>query len=527
MIREELKNLIGRAISAANLGSHEIQIERPEDKAHGDYSTSVALKLAKMFKMAPMKIAENLQPRIFRLKPDLFDKIEIAEPGFINFFISPTYLQGRIGEILKEKESFGELKLGRGQRVNIEFVSANPTGQLHLGHGRSAFAGDSLANVLEKAGFKTVREYFINDAKNSKQIMEFGKTALGRGTTYLNDYIKLKISAPANIMSGKQNLTENEAGYLLSQEVQKDTREFLEKKLKIRFDKWVSEEEEIYRKNRIKKILDWLRKNNLIYEKDKAWWVKTSQFGDEKDWVVIRETGEPTYLLSDIAYHKDKFDRGFDKVIDIWGADHQAHVSKMKAVAKMLGFKGVLDILVLQLITLRGGEKMSKRLGNIITLRDLVDEIGLDAARWFYLQKSLDTHTEIDLELAKEQSEKNPVFYVQYAYARIYSILAKSPRYKIQDTKYKALNHPSELSLIKQLIVFPEIVEDTAKDYQIQRLPQYATNLAASFHQFYRDCKVLSAAEGLREARLSLVLATKIVLNNALSLMGISAPEEM
>ena len=527
MIREELIKLIKEAISAANLGSREVQVEHPADKAHGDYSTNVALKLAKTFKIPPMKIAENLQPRILRLGPDLFEKIEITEPGFINFFISPGYLQNQIKVILKEKDKFGEIKTGKKQKINIEFISANPTGQLHLGHGRSVFAGDSLANVLEKAGFQVFREYFINDAKNSKQIMEFGKTALGRGATYLNDYIKLKISAPANIMSGKQNLTENEAGYLLSQEVQKDTREFLEKKLKIRFDKWVSEEEEIYRKNRIKKILDWLRKNNLIYEKDKAWWVKTSQFGDEKDWVVIRETGEPTYLLSDIAYHKDKFDRGFDKVIDIWGADHQAHVSKMKAVAKMLGFKGSLDILVLQLVTLRGGEKMSKRLGNIITLQDLVDEIGLDVARWFYLQKSLDTHTEIDLELAKEQSEKNPVFYVQYAYARICSILAKSPRYKIQDTKYKALNHPSELSLIKQLIVFPEIVEDTAKDYQIQRLPQYATNLAASFHQFYRDCKVLSAAEGLREARLSLVLATKIVLNNALSLMGISAPEEM
>ena len=205
-------------------------------------------------------------------------------------------------------------------------------------------------------------------------------------------------------MADKKNSNEGEAGYLLAQEVQKDTREFLENKLKIRFDKWVSEEEEIYRKNKIKKILNWLTKDNLIYEKDKAWWIKTSQFGDKKDWVVIRETGEPTYLLSDIAYHKDKFDRGFDNVVDIWGADHQAHVSKMKAVAKMLGFKGVLDILVLQLITLRGGEKMSKRLGNIITLQDLVDEIGPDVARWFYLQKSLDTHTEIDLELAKEQS---------------------------------------------------------------------------------------------------------------------------
>ncbi|MBI2041972.1 MAG: arginine--tRNA ligase [Candidatus Nealsonbacteria bacterium] len=526
MIRQDLIKLIKEAISEANLGSHEVGIDRPEDKIHGDYSTGVALKLAKMFKMAPMKIAENLQPRILRLKPDLFSKIEIAEPGFINFFISPSYLQNRVKEILKEKEKFGEFKLGRGQKVNIEFVSANPTGQLHIGNGRSAFAGDSLANVLEKAGFQVVREYFINDAKNSKQIMEFSKTALGRGETYLNDYVKSKIDG----MAGKKNLDEGEAGYLLAQEVQKDTKEFLEKKLKIRFNKWVSEEEKIYRKNRIKKILDWFKKNNLVYEKDGALWLKTSQFGDEKDWVVIRETGEPTYLLSDIAYHKDKFDGGFNRVIDIWGADHQAHVSKMKAVAKMLGFRGNLDILVLQLVTLRGGEKMSKRVGNIITLQDLVDEIGLDVARWFYLQKSLNTHTEIDLDLAKEQSEKNPVFYAQYAHARICSILSKFGKSKIQNPKskiLKLLNHPSELSLIKQLIRFQEIIEDTANDYQIQRLPQYATDLATSFHQFYQDCRVISEDKKLTQARLSLVLAAKIVLGNTLSLMGISSPEKM
>ena len=246
---------------------------------------------------------------------------------------------------------------------------------------------------------------------------------------------------------------------------------------------------------------------------------------------MIRETGEPTYLLSDIAYHKDKFDRGFDKVIDIWGADHQAHVAKMKAVAKMLNFKGGFDILVLQLVALRGGEKMSKRLGNVITLEELVDEIGLDAARWFYLQKSLDTHIEIDLDLAKEQSEKNPIFYVQYAHARICSILAKckmkNGKCEITAQNLKLLNHPSELNLIKKLIQLPEVIEDTAKDYQVQRLPQYAMDLSAVFHQFYGDCRVISEDKNLTAARLSLVLAAKIVLKNTLSLMGISAPEKM
>ncbi len=267
----------------------------------------------------------------------------------------------------------------------------------------------------------------------------------------------------------------------------------------------------------------------MVYEKEGAWWIKTSEYGDERDWVVVRETGEPTYLLSDIAYHKDKFERGFNKVIDIWGADHQAHVSKMKAAAKMLGFRGDLDILILQLVSLRGKEKLSKRKGEIVTLEDLVGEIGLDATRFFYLQKSLDTHMEIDIALAKDQSEKNPVYYIQYAHARICSILRKSRlvEARFQPNNFQLLKHQSELALIKQLIRLPEVVEDTAEDYQIQRLPQYATELATAFHQFYRDCKVLSEVEGLRQARLGLILATKTVLKNTLGLMGITTPERM
>ena len=434
----------------------------------------------------------------------------------------------QVGEILRQKEFFGKLKTGQGKKISIESVSANPTGQLHIGNGRNAFSGDVLSNVLEKAGYKVVREYFVNDAKNSKQIIELGKTALGKGETYKT--VRIVSLLEKNKITGQ---TESEAGWQLAQIIQNNNKDFLEKKLKVKFDKWVSEEEAIYQQNKINKMLDWLKKNNLVYEKEGALWIKTSQFGDDKDWVVVRETGEPTYLLSDIAYHKDKFDRGFDKVIDIWGADHQAHVSKIKAASKMLGFKGSLDILVLQLVTLRGGEKMSKRLGNVITLEELVDEIGLDVARWFYLQKSLNTHTEIDLDLAKEQSEKNPVYYVQYAHARICSILSKSgkspafAKASAGKENLKLLNQPAELALIKQLIRLPETVEDTARDYQVQRLPQYATDLATSFHQFYRDCQVLSDDKNLSKARLALVLATKIILKNTLSLMGISATEKM
>ena len=512
MIRQEIIKLIQKATGKPQ---EEIRVEHPEEKSYGDYSTNIALQLKK----DPSELVE-------KLKSDLFEKVEVAGSGFINFFLSKDYLQKQVGEILKQKEKFGQLKIGRGQKVNIESISANPTGPLHIGNGRNAFSGDVLANVLEKAGYKVAREYFINDAKNSAQIKTLGKTALGGGTVYLTSYLSEKLKAQSEKL--KKIDKESEAGYLITREIQKDNKDFIERKLKIKFDKWVSEED-FYKKSKIKKIFARLQKENLVYEKDKAWWVKTCQFGDERDWVVIRETGEPTYLLSDIAYHKDKIARGFKKIINIWGADHQAHVSKIKAAAKILGFKGDLDILILQLVTLRGKEKISKRRGKTITLEDLIDEIGLDVARFLYLQKSLDTHMEIDLTLAKEQSEKNPVYYVQYAHARICSILCKCGKFEIRNSKFenlRQLNHPSELELIKQLIRFPEIVADTSKDYQIQRLPQYAVDLATVFHQFYRDCKVIDEGK-TNKARLDLIKATKIVLKNTLDLMGISAPEKM
>ncbi len=533
MIRQEIIKLVRKAVKEAGFRVPEIvEVERPEDENHGDYSINLALQLAKTFKMAPKQIADTLRSHILNLQPGIFEKVEVAEPGFINFFLSQDYLQKQVEKITKEKDKFGQLK--KQGKINVESVSANPTGPLHIGNGRNAFAGDVISNVLQKAGYQVTREYFVNDAKGSKQIQELGKTAVGEGTVYLNAYLRSRIQKSNLKIQNYKSKFKNknlygEAGYVLAQVVQKDTKDFLEKKLKIKFDKWVSEEKDIYQKSKVKKVFNWLKKNNLVYEKEGAWWLKTSQFGSERDWVIVRKSGEPTYFLSDIAYHRDKFNRGFQKVIDIWGADHQAHVSKMKAAAKMLEYEGNLDILVLQLVTLKGKEKISKRKGDIITLEELVDEIGPDVARWFYLQKSLNTHMEIDLSLAKEQSEKNPVYYVQYAHARISSIFRKFRKTQ-QDKKYTPvdlLSHPSELVLIKQLIRFPEIVEDTAGDYQVQRLPQYALALATAFHQFYRDCRVLSDNEKLTRARLSLVLAAQIVLKNTLSLMGISVPEKM
>jgi len=519
MVREEIKKSIERAVKNLYKKETEVRVERPAEAVYGDYATNVAMILKKK----PQEIADTI-------KSPILDKIEVRN-GFINFFLSKEYLQKQVEEIFKKDEKFGQLKIGKNIKTQVEFISANPTGLLHIGNGRGAFFGDVLANVLEKTGYKVTREYYINDAKNSNQIRELGKTALGKGITYLNDYLRKKISKLkpqiSKLKLKSQNL-EGEAGYLLAEVVQEDIKDFIERKLKIKFDNWVSEED-LYKKNKIDKIFNWLGNKNLAYKKEDAWWIKTSRFGDSQDWVIIRsqaEGGEPTYLLSDIAYHQDKFDRDFQKIINIWGADHQGHVSKIKAAKKMLGYKGDLDILISQVVRLKRG-KISKRKGQIITLEDLIDEVGLDVARFLYLTKSLDTQMEFDLELAKEQSEKNSVYYVQYAHARICSILRKIKDAKPKKMGEKSLEHPSELELIKQLIRLPEIIKDTAKDYQVQRIPQYALDLATSFHQFYRDCQVISDKEELNKNRFDLILATKIILKNTLNLMGISAPEKM
>jgi len=540
MLRQEIVNLIQKSVkdlkrekAFPRFEVPEIKVERPEDKAHGDYASNVAMVIAKQVKKRPVEIAELLKKRLEAGGGELFERVEVAEPGFINFFIAKEYLHKQVGYILRQDKRFGCLRLGRRRKVNIEFISANPTGELHLGHGRGAFFGDCLANVLKEAGYSVTREYFINDAQNSAQIKELGKTALGKGSVYLNEYLSGKIKKLK--LKIKKAKNEGEAGLLLANAIQRDVKNFIVRKLKIKFKKWVSEEG-LKKQGKIDKSYQLLKNRKLIYKKEKAEWLETSKFGDSKDWVIIRETGEPTYLLSDIAYHKDKFDRGFKKIINIWGADHQGHVGKIKAVAKILGYKGDLDILISQVVRLKGG-KISKRKGKVVTLKWLIDEVGLDAARFFYLMKSLDTQMEFDVELAKERSQKSPVYYVQYAFARISSLLKKYEEGRTEASRkislairpylLKFLIHPSELELAKHLIRFPEVVEDTASDCQTQRLPKYALDLAAAFHQFYRDCRVISENKEMTQARLLLVSAARVVLKNTLDLMGISSPKRM
>jgi len=501
MIRREIIKLIQKATGAS---LDEIKVAYPAGESFGDYTTNIALRLKKPAE----EIAESL-------KSDLFEKIEVAGPGFINFFLSKEYLQKQVRKIPEK------INIGRGKKINIEFISANPTGPLTLGNGRGGFCGDVLTNVLNRAGYQAKREYYINDI--GAQIKKLGHSVIGDSeAVYRGKYIE---ELRKKITGNDPEKVGKDAAKIILRAMIKPTVA----KMKIKFDVWFSESK---LGREINNNLNFLKNKKLVYEKEGALWFKSTQFGDDKDRVLIKAGGEKTYLTSDIAYLKNKFDRGFQKLIFFWGADHYGYVARIKAAAEALGYqKEQIDVIVMQLVGLmRDGQevKMSKRTGTYVTLDELIDEVGLDVARFFFLTRSADTHLNFDLALAKTQSNKNPVYYVQYAHARICSILRKSETQSAKsETNSNLLNHKSELKLLKQLIKLPEIIEDTAQDYQVQRLPQYAVDLATAFHQFYRDCQVIGEDKKLTQARLALVFATKIVLENTLSLMGISAPEKM
>jgi arginyl-tRNA synthetase len=506
-IREEIEKLTEKAVK--NLCKKEVKvcIERPQDSGFGDYATNVAM----MVKKNPQEIADAI-------KSDVLEKVEVKN-GFINFFISKEYLQKQTEEILKEKDKFGNLKIGQGEKINIEFISANPTGPLHIGNGRGGFCGDVLSDVLDRAGYKITREYYINDMGRQVEVLK--NSLEGREPSYKSSYID-------ELRSGGEKDVKKATEFILNKIKETILR------MGIKFDKWFYESE-LYPKE-TEKIIIFLKKNNLTYEKEGALWFKSIRFGDDKDRVLKRAQDkaayhEETYFLSDIAYLKNKFERGFKRLIIFLGAEHHGYIGRLKAAAKALGFnENKVEPVIMQLVQLveEGKEvRMSKRTGVYVTIDELLDEVGLDITRFFFLTRSPGSHLLFDLDLAKKQSEKNPVYYIQYANARICSILRKIPGFKPQTSNLNLLTHPSELKLIKELIRLPEIIEDTANDYQVQRLPQYAMNLATIFHQFYRDCRVISDDKNLTQARLSLVSATKIVLKNTLDLMGLSAPEKM
>jgi arginyl-tRNA synthetase len=531
MIRDEIKKSIKDVIKKLqkkgifpNFEMPEIKIDYPEDKSLGDYSTNVAMQIAKIVGKKPLEISKLIIENYKWQIGELFEKSESAFPGFINLFVSKEYLQKQVEEILVKGEKFGDLDIGGNKKVQVEFISANPTGPLTVGNARGGPFGDVLGNVLKKAGFKVEKAYYINDY--GMQVLTLGHSVLKDSEAKYKgdyiDYLNKKIREENPYKAGEQ------AAKIIIDEMIKKTTD----KMGIKYDEWISETS-FHKSGAVDKVLEILKKKDLIYEKEGAFWFKSSKFGDQRDRVVVKKDGWKTYLAGDAAFHQYKFEtKNFDKVINVWGADHAGDVAGLQAVVEALGNKGKLDIILLQFVTLFEKQeklKMSKRLGIYVTMDELLDKVGVDAARFFFLQKSADTHLNFDLSLAKEQSAKNPVYYVQYAFARICSILekAKVSKYQIPDPGFQLLNHNSELELIKELIRLPEIIEDTAKDYQVQRIPQYALDLAASFHSFYRDCQVISEDKDLTQARVGLILATQIVLKNTLNLMGISAPEKM
>jgi len=511
MKRQELKKLIEKIYPGAVF-----ELYRSFKSDYGDFSTNIAMVMAKKTGQNSIQIAKTIEKEM----KDLFERIEVIGPGFINFFLFKEDIQEELRSILKK--DFGDLKIGKDKKVQIEFISANPTGPLTVGNARGGPFGDVLGNVFKRAGFKVEKAYYVNDC--GMQIETLGHSVLkDEQAKYKGKYIEelnKRIKEKDPYKAGEQ------ASLIILNEMIKKTVE----RMKIKYDEWFLESN-LHKEKKIEKVLGILDKKGLIYEKEGAKWFKSSEYGDKRDRVVVKANNHYTYLAGDIAYHRYKFEKKkFDRVINIWGADHQEDAPGVKAAVQALGHKGKLEFIFLQFVTLfeKGKElKMSKRQGNYVTMEELLNSVGSDITRFFFLQKGANTHLNFDLSLAKEQSEKNPVYYIQYAFVRINSIFKKAKNQKPSAKNLDLLNHPSELKLIKQLAMFSDIIEDTVEDYQVQRIPQYATDLSSYFHRFYRDCRVLSEDKNLNQARLSLVLATKLVLKKTLDMMGISAPDKM
>ena len=530
MIRSKIKKSLEQAIKKAGFKmSKKIEILYPQNEKFGDYATNAAMMIAKTEKQSPMDIADKILED-FEVKK-LFKDVSVVKPGFINFRLKDEYVVEEVGKILEAKEKYGDGRVSKRNKVNVEFISSNPTGKLHVGHGRGAFYGDVLGNILDKVGYKVTKEFYINDAKDSKQIRTLGELLHGKKNPYGTDFVYKLIGEMKESKEYWTKMPLGDAGYKLGEKIQFCNRQFIEQKLGIHFDVWMSEQS-FYDLGARPKIIKWLETMGLVYKKEGALWMKTKQFGDDKDRVLIRKTGETTYFFSDVAYHWNKFDRGFDKLIDVWGADHHGYIGRMQAAVKAMERGDDFEVIITQLVNLvqKGKKvKMSKRAGTVVNLDWLVEEVGLDAVRFFFLMKAVGTHVDFDVDLAKERSKKNPVYYVQYAYARICSIIIKSKikNKKLQIKNQKLLLETAELNLIKILLRFPEITEDIAENNEVHRLPYYAIAIADKFHNFYEECKVLCDDENLMEARLGLIEATKMVLGQVLDLLGVEKKEKM
>lgn len=546
-LKEEIKAAVIKAGLAEEAQIPDAVLELPKDKAHGDYATNMAMQLARVAKKAPRKIAEELVENFDKNKASI-EKIEIAGPGFINFYMNNNYLTDLIPTILKAGDRYGESTVGNGEKVQVEFVSANPTGDLHLGHARGAAVGDSLSNVLAKAGYDVSREYYINDAGN--QINNLALSVEARYFQALGEEREMPADGyhGVDIIGIGKKLAEEHGDkyakmsdkerfdafrqYGLEYELEKLKQDL--EAFRVGFDVWFSETS-LYQNGKIEKALDVLKEKGHIYEEDGATWFRSTTFGDDKDRVLIKQDGSFTYLLPDIAYHQDKLQRGFEKLINIWGADHHGYIPRMRAAIQALGYEGeTLEVEIIQMVQLyKDGEKMkmSKRTGKAVTMRDLIDEVGLDATRYFFAMRSSDTHMDFDLDLAVSQSNENPVYYAQYAHARICSILRQAEEQGLAvdvNADFSLVGAEKEVDLLKKLGEFPQAVAEAAQKRVPHRVTNYIFELASAFHSFYNAEKVLDAEQKERTAaRLGLIKSVQISLKNALDLIGVSAPEKM
>ena len=526
----------------------EIVVEKPKDEKMGDFSTNVAMALARSERKNPKVIAESVA-RYIKNGSNYLSQVEIAGPGFINLKMSNEFFLERLKNAVKQGDGFGQTDVGQGTKVMIEFVSANPTGPLHVGHGRGAAVGDALGRILKKAGYDLSTEYYINDVGNQMNFLGRStwlryRELLGEAIEFPDDhyrgeYIK-NIANEIVEQKGDEFLSKPEEECLpffrkfakdnILKGIEKDLAEF-----RVNFDNWFSEQS-LYEDNSVEKAIEWLKVKGHIYEKDGAVWLKSSAFNDDKDRVIVKQTGEKTYFCSDIAYHQNKISRGFKRLINLMGADHHGYVPRMEAVLEAMGYdKKTFKILLIQFVSLlRAGEKvsMSTRAGEFETLADVVSEVGVDVARYYFLMRSSDTHLDFDLELAKKETPENPVFYIQYAHARICSIFRTAEEKGVVWNRSNEVNlaplvEEEEFGIIRAVLAFPEVVEKSARAMEVHRIPHFLLDMVSRFHGYYSRHRVISDDKALTLARLFLLDSIRITIRNGFELMGILAPEKM
>ena len=538
MISESIRTLVAAAVSKLRdeqgWDLPEIpafDVSRTKDEQFGDWAVNVAMLLAKPLGKNPMEIAESIKDELLKQIQDdkmPFEKIEVASPGYINFFLSPAYLTDILGEVLEKGERFGDSEIGKGKKINNEFISANPVGPLHLGNGRGGFYGDALARILRKTGHEVVNEYYVNDA--GEQILVLGHSVLkDEQAIYPGEYIDDLHERFGKQGGDVREVGERSAAYLLENDIKKTVPE----EMRIAFDSWISEKKDIVETGLVDRAIASFKEKGIAYESEGAFWLRTTDYGDDKDRVLVKQDGSRTYFASDCGYILHKMERGFDTLIIILGADHHGYTARFRAAAQALGFTGEIKFFVVQLVRLMKDGKeirMSKRAGNVVSIDELVRTVGHDAARFFFLMYSPDTHMNFDLGLAQEHSEKNPVYYVEYAYARLASILRKAQEAGLSPdhASLPLLVHPKEQTLIKELAFFPELLRGAAEQYAPHKLPTYAMRLADRLHSFYAECRVIDQENvELSRARLALVSGVKVVLGETLRVLGIDAPEKM